>query len=47
MQYDQEISRISTNTLSHKKDGDKYDIFKAYLEEHYKEYENIERVFES
>ncbi len=46
-QYDQEISRISTNNLSHKKDGDKYDIFKAYLEEHYKEYENIERVFES
>ena len=47
MQYDQEISRISTNNLSHKKDGDKYEIFKAYLEEHYKEYENIERVFES
>ena len=47
MQYDQEISRISTNNLSHKKGGDKYDIFKAYLEEHYKEYENIERVFES
>ena len=47
MQYDQEISRISTNNLSHKKDGDKYDAFKNYLEEHYKEYPNIETVFES
>ena len=47
MQYDQEISRISTNNLSHKKDGDKYDAFKNYLEEHYKEYPNIETIFES
>ncbi len=47
MQYDQEFSRISFGNHSHKKDGNKYDIFKAYLEEHYKDYENIEMVFES
>lgn len=46
-QYDQEFSRISLGNLSHKKDGVKYDIFKSYLEEHYKEYPNIETVFES
>lgn len=46
-EYDQEVSRILFYDRSHIKDGDKYNIFKAYLEEHYKEYENIEMVFES
>lgn len=46
-QYHQEISRILFYDRSHKRDADKYDIFKNYLEEHYKDYPNIERIFES
>ena len=45
--YDQEISTISVGDMSHKKDPEKYYIIKKYLESHYKEYKNIETVFES
>ena len=45
--YDQEISTISVGDMSHKKDPEKYYIIKRYLESHYKEYKNIETVFES
>ena len=45
--YDQEISTISIGDMSHKKDPEKYYIIKNYLESHYKEYKNIETVFES
>lgn len=45
--YDQEISTVSVGDMSHKKDPQKYHIIKNYLEAHYKEYKNIETVFES
>lgn len=45
--YDQEISAISVGDMSHKKDPEKYYIIKNYLESHYKEYKNIETVFET
>ena len=47
MAYDKEISTISIGDMSHKKDPEKYHIIKNYLEAHYKEYKNIETVFES
>ena len=45
--YDKEISAISVGDMSHKKSPEKYHIIKNYLETHYKEYKNIETVFES
>jgi len=33
--------------MSHKNDPQKYDLIKEFLEKHYKEYSNIETVFES
>lgn len=45
--YGKEISAISAGDMSHKKDPEKYHIIKNYLEAHYKEYQNIETVFES
>lgn len=45
--YDEEKSAISIADMSHKKNPEKYQIIKEYLEDCYKKYENIETVFES
>lgn len=45
--YDTEICEIHIGDMSHKKDPEKYQTIKKYLEEHYSEYPNIETVFES
>lgn len=45
--YDTEICEIHIGDMSHKKDPEKYQTIKKYLEEHYSEFPNIETVFES
>ena len=45
--YDQEISVISVGDFSHKKNPEQYYMIKNYLEDHYREFRNIETVFES
>ena len=45
--YDNEICELHIGDLSHKKDPDKYHRIKDFLDKHYREYRNIETVFES
>ena len=45
--FENRSSSVLTENMSHKNDPQKYDLIKEFLEKHYKEYSNIETVFES
>ena len=45
--FENRLSSVSTENMSHKKDPQKYYKIKIFLEKHYKKYSNIEMIFES